>query len=307
MDPIQKRPDETTGLSQSPFVTSKTDCEQEIQFDQPTNEEVDFEKLEASIEKAIILGTAQFFIVAALIMAGCGLLIRLFGGTDGNTALYGFRSATLLLVLGLMASCENSNKSIGRIGYYLSLVSAVIFGLNFLRLGYKWFDPSVWWRITPLLAVTMGSSAMFAFYKVCSVRRDRAGVMIAVGSVAVASAAALRLNEGQGLAAVDSTYTITLFFLLIPIVMYRFRYSIFAFFREKIEFAPIAIAGLLIIAGTIKVTTTLQPQGVSASAIKALLPQDDPEMIDNQSKPDQEPVQDHEQPQTPDQTPDQPQ
>lgn len=289
MDPIQENQHETSKLARSPFVTVEdTDEARQIHFDQSTNEVENIEDLEASIEKAIILGTAQFIIIAALIMAGCGLLIRLLGGTHGNSAFDGFRSASVLLVLSLMASCENSNKSIGRLGYYLSLVAAVIFGLNFLRLGYKWFEPSVWWRIPPLLAVTMGSSAIFAFYKVCSVRRDNAGLLIAVGSAVIASAAAVRWNEGQGLSAIDSSYSITIFCILFVIVIFRFRYSIAEYIRQKLEFAPIAIAGLLIVAGAIKLTTTLQPQGAIANVIEALVAEDDPAKIDKETEPDKE-------------------
>ncbi len=287
MDPKSHNTDENSNLAQSPFVTSKTDTEQEIHYDQSINEVESFEEIEASIAKAIILGTAQFFIIAALIMAGCGLLLRLFGGVGDNSAIEGLSCATILLTLGLVASCENSNRAIGRIGYYLSLVATVFFGLNFLRLGYKWFEPSVWWRIAPLLAVTMGFSAIFAFYKVCSVRRDRAGLFIAIGSVVIALTAAVRWNAGQGLSGIDSTYTITIICLLIPMIIFRFRYLIAAFFRERLEFAPLFIVGLLIVAGAIKVNITLQPQGATAIIIESLVGEDDTAKTNIESAPEQ--------------------
>ena len=271
MEPIpQESKNKKRNRAQSPYVSIETNREQNIHFDQSTNEVENFEDLEASIEKAIILGTAQFIIIAALIMAGCGMLLRLFSSVGDNSTIEGLLCATILLTLGLMASCEKSNRAVGRLGYYLSLVAMVIFGLNFLRLGYKWFEPSMWWRIAPLLALSMGCSALFAFYKVCRARRDRSGLLIAIGSVAIASAAAVRWNDGQGLHAIDSSYTITVFCLLFTIVIFRFRDSIAALFRKGLEFAPVPIVGLLLVAGAIKITTTLQPQGAIANVIEAL-------------------------------------
>ena len=292
MNPIQENQDETPILAHSPLVNINTDEAQEIHFDQSTEKVDNFEDIEASIEKAIILGTAQFFIVAALIMAGCGMLLRLFAGIGESSTIQGLFSATILLTLGLMASCENSSRAIGRLGYYLSLVATVIFGLNFLRLGYKWFEPSMWWRIAPLLALIMACSPLFAFYKVCRVRRDRAGLFIAIGSVALASVAAVRWNEGHGLSAIDSSYTVTVFCLLFTIVIFRFRDSFTALFRRGLEFAPVPIVGLLLIAGAIKITTTLQPQGAVANVIEVLVGEDDPAKIDKETKPYKEQEQD---------------
>ena len=285
MEPIQQdSKNEMRNRDQSPIANIEKNREQEIHFDQSTIEVDSFEDIQASIEKAIILGTAQFFIIAALIMAGCGMLLRLLTGVGENSTIEGLLSATILLCLGLMASCENSSRAIGRLGYYLSLVATVIFGLNFLRLGYKWFEPSMWWRIAPLLALTMASSPLFAFYKVCRVRRDRAGLFIAIGSVAIASMAAVRWNEGQGLSAIDSSYTITVFCLLFTIVIFRFRDSFTALFRKGLEFAPVPIVGLLLVAGAIKITTTLQPQGAVANVIDALVAEDDPAKTDEETK-----------------------
>lgn len=292
MNPIQENQDETPTIAHSPLVNIESVSEQEIQYDQALQNVETKAESTSSISKDTILKSAQWIITAALIMAGCGMLLRLFAGVGENSTIEGLLSATILLSLGLMASCENSSRTIGRLGYYLSLVATVIFGLNFLRLGYKWFEPSMWWRIAPLLALTMASSALFAFYKVCRARRDRSGLLFAIGSVAIASAAAVRWNGGQGLHAIDSSYTVTVFCLLFTIVIFRFRDSIAAFVREKLEFAPVAIAGLLIAAGAIKITTTLQPQGAIANVIEALVAEDDPAKTDKETNPEREQEQD---------------
>lgn len=280
----KKKSYKATIPAQSPFVTIKSNQVQEIQWDltQP-----DLATKDNTQCKDVVHESSQLFITAALVIAGCGMLIKLFGGTINSIAFDGFRSATVLLVLGLIASCEKNNRIVGRFGYHLGLAAALIFGLNFLRLGYKWFEPSLWWNILPLLAVTMGCSALFAFYKVCRARRDRSGTIFAIGSAVIAVAATLRFNHEQGLSAIDSSYSITIFCLLIPLVIFRYRDSIVEFFREKVEFAPIAVAGLLIVAGAIKVTTTLQPQGATANVIETLLGEDDPAPVEIESEPDQ--------------------
>ena len=81
MEPIQQdSTNEMRNRDQSPIANIEKNREQEIHFDQSTIEVDSFEDIQASIEKAIILGTAQFFIIAALIMAGCGMLLRLLTG-----------------------------------------------------------------------------------------------------------------------------------------------------------------------------------------------------------------------------------
>lgn len=292
MDPIHNKPMAKQNLARSSFVAFKKEKVQEIHLDAPQQ---NTKAKKNCIPKESVL-SAHYFIIAAIIMAGCGLLLKFSGGTNDNIAFDGLRSAAILLALGLVASCENSNRAIGRLGYHLSLAAALIIGLNFLRLGYKWFEPSLWWEITPLLSVIMGCSALLAFYKVCSARRDRSGSLFAIGITAVAITAAVRWNEGQGLSAVDPAYSITIFCLLIPVVMFRFRESITAYFQEKVAFAPMAIAGLLIVAGAVKFSSNLLPQGAAANVIETLLGEDEPAPTENESPSNQEPELDQELP-----------
>ncbi len=229
----------------------------------------------------------RMFIGSGLLMVVCGLVLSLLGSTSGESAFDGLKSAAILLLFGLIASIGGPLRLLGWIGYYLGLAAVLIFGLNFARLGYKWFTPTSWYALAPLIACIMSASCLFSFYKICRARRDYFGAILAITATVAAVWYSGSWNDGRGLIAINPSYILALFLMLVGAAIWRFQTAMGVFFRdnlgEKIELAPIVLIGVFAVVGAIKLTGGVLPQGALAALQKVIWPTDEPAAAPGQS------------------------
>ncbi len=212
-------------------------------------------------------------------MGFCGLALSIIGSTSGESLFDGVCSAAILTLFGLLASFQNRPQLIGRIGYYFGLIAALVFGLNFARLGCKWFEPANWMALATPIALIMGGSSLFSFYKICRARREYVGASLAIGVAISCVFLSSVWNNGQGLIAIDSSYSVALFLVLVGAVVWRFQNAIVVFFREnlseKLELAPLVFVAVVAVAGAIKLTAIVLPQGALAALQEVIWPTDE--------------------------------
>ena len=211
----------------------------------------------------------RMLIGSGLLMGFGGLVLSIFGTTSGESLFDGVRSAAILMLFALLASFEDRPRLIGRIGYYLGLAAALVFGLNFARLGWKWFEPTSWFALSPLIAFIMGGSCLFSFYKICRARRDYVGAVLAISVTVGCVVLSASWNDGRGLIAINSSYSVALFLVLVGAAAWRFQTALIEFFQhhlsEKLELAPLALIAVFAVAGAIKLTWSVVPQGAMAT------------------------------------------
>ncbi len=223
----------------------------------------------------------RMLIGSALLMGFGGLTMSLLGTIAGESLFDGVQSAAILMFFALLASFEDRPRLIGRVGYYLGLAAALVFGLNFARLGWKWFEPTSWFAVTPPIAFIMGGSGLFSFYRICRARRDYVGAVLAI-SVAVACVVlSASWNDGRGLIAIDSSYSVALFLVFVGAAIWRFQTTLIEFFQrhlsDKMELAPVALIAVIAVAGAIKLTWSALPQGATATMKHLIWATDDVE------------------------------
>lgn len=211
----------------------------------------------------------RMLIGSALLMGFGGLVLSMLDTTSGESLFDGVRSAAILMLFALLASFEDRPRLIGRIGYYLGLAAALVFGLNFARLGWKWFEPTSWFALSPLIAFIMGGSCLFSFYKICRARRDYVGAVLAIIVTVGCVVLSASWNDGRGLIAINSSYSVALFLVLVGAAAWRFQTALIEFFRhhlsEKLELAPVVLIAVFAVAGAVKLTWSVVPQGAMAT------------------------------------------
>ncbi len=211
----------------------------------------------------------RMLIGSGLVMGFGGLAMSILGATSGESLFDGVQSAAILMLFALLASFEDRPRLIGRVGYYLGLAAALVFGLNFARLGWKWFEPTSWFALSPPIAFIMGGSCLFSFYKMCRARRDYVGALLAISVTVGCVVLSASWNDGQGLIAINAAYLVALFLVIVSAVAWRFQTALIKFFRrhlsEKLELAPVALIAVFAVAGTIKLTWGIVPQGAMAT------------------------------------------
>lgn len=218
---------------------------------------------------------------SGLLMGFGGLMLSILGATSGESPFDGLRSAAILLLFALLASFEDRPRLIGRVGYYLGLTAALLFGLNFARLGWKWFEPTSWFALSPPIAFIMGGSCLFSFYMICRTRRDYVGALLAISVTIGCVVLSASWNDGRGLIAINAAYFVALFLVLVGAVTWRFQTALIAFSRqhlsEKLELAPVALIAVLAVAGAVKLTWSALPQGAMATMKQLIWATDDDE------------------------------
>ncbi len=216
----------------------------------------------------------RMLIGSGLLMGFGGLVLSIIGEISGESLFDGVRSAAILMLFALLASFEDRPRLLGRVGYYLGLAAALVFGLNFARLGWKWFEPTSWFALSPPIALIMGGSCLFSFYKICRARREYVGALFAISVTVGCVVLSASWNDGRGLIAIDSSYSVALFLVLVGGAAWRFQTALLEFFRhhlsEKLELAPVALIAVFAVAGAIKLTWSVVPQGAMA-AVKQLI------------------------------------
>ncbi len=223
----------------------------------------------------------QMLIGSALTMGFGGLTMSVLGITSGESLFDGVQSAAILMLFALLASFEDRPRLIGRIGYYLGLAAALVFGLNFARLGWKWFEPTNWFALAPPIAFIMGGSGLFSFYKICRARRDYVGAVLAISVTVGCVVLSASWNDGQGLIAINSSYSVALFLVFVGAAVWRFQTALIEFFRhhlaDKLELAPVALIAMFAVAGAVKLTWSVVPQGAMATVKQLIWATDDVE------------------------------
>ncbi len=231
----------------------------------------------------------RMLIGSALVMGFGGLTMSLLGTIAGESLFDGVQSATILMFFALLASFEDRPRLIGRIGYYFGLAAALIFGLNFARLGWKWFEPTSWFAISPLIAFIMGGSGLFSFYKICRARRDYVGAVLAIIATIGCVVLSASWNDGQGLIAIKSSYSVALFLVFVGAAIWRFQTALIEFFErhlsEKMELVPVALIVVVALAGAIKLAWSALPQGATATMKQLIWATDDVETSTIQESP----------------------
>ncbi len=211
----------------------------------------------------------RMLIGSALLMGFGGLTMSLLGTIAGESPFDGVQSATILMFFALLASFEDRPRLIGRVGYYLGLAAALVFGLNFARLGWKWFEPTSWFAVSPPIAFIMGGSSLFSFYRICRARRDYVGALLAIIVTVGCVVLSASWNDGQGLIAIKSSYSVALFLVFVGAAIWRFQTALIEFFQrhlsDKMELAPMALIAVIAVAGVIKLTWSALPQGATAT------------------------------------------
>ena len=229
----------------------------------------------------------RMLIGSGLFMGFGGLILSILGSTSGESVFDGVRSAAILMLFALLASFEDRPRLIGLIGYYLGLCATLVFGLNFARLGWKWFEPSNWSALSPLIALIMGGSCLFSFYKICRSRREYVGGVLAIGVTVGWVVLGRAWNGGQGLIAIDSSYSVALFLVLVGAAIWRFQTAITTFFRdhlsEKLELAPIVLIAVFAVAGAIKLAGGVVPEGAMATLKNLIWATDEPAVAPQES------------------------
>lgn len=223
----------------------------------------------------------RILIGSALLMGFGGLVMSMLGATSGESLFDGVQSAAILMLFALLASFEDRPRLIGRIGYYLGLAAALVFGLNFARLGWKWFEPTNWFALAPPIAFIMGGSGLFSFYKICRARRDYVGAVLAISVTVGCVVLSSSWNDGQGLIAINSSYSVALFLVFVGAAVWRFQTALIEFFRhhlgDKMELIPVALIAVIAVAGAIKLTWSVLPQGAMAKVEQLIWAADDVE------------------------------
>lgn len=216
----------------------------------------------------------RMLIGSALTMGVGGLTMSVLGAIPGESLFDGVQSAAILMLFALLASFEDRPRLIGRVGYYLGLAAALVFGLNFARLGWKWFEPTSWFALSPPIAFIMGGSGLFTFYTICRARRDYVGAVLAISVTVGCVVLSASWNDGQGLIAINSSYSVALFLVFVGAAIWRFQTALIDFFRhhlaDKMELVPVALIAVIAVAGAIKLTWSALPQGATA-AMKQLI------------------------------------
>ena len=211
----------------------------------------------------------RMLIGSGLVLGVGGLVLSILGTTSGDSLFVGVRSAAILMLFALLASFEDRPRLLGRVGYYLGLAAALVFGLNFARLGWKWFEPTSWFALSPPIALIMGGSCLFSFYTICRARREYVGALLAISVTVGCVVLSASWNDGQGLIAINSSSTLALFVVLVGAAAWRFKTALIEFFRhhlgEKLELAPVALIAVFAVAGAIKLTWDVVPQGAMAT------------------------------------------
>ncbi|MCH8260689.1 MAG: hypothetical protein IIC46_10850 [Planctomycetes bacterium] len=223
----------------------------------------------------------RMLIGSALTMGFGGLTMSVLGTISGESLFDGVQSAAILMLFALLASFEDRPRLIGRVGYYLGLAAALVFGLNFARLGWKWFEPTNWFALAPPIAFIMGGSGLFSFYKICRARRDYVGAVLAISVTVACVVLSASWNDGQGLIGIDSSYSVALFLVFVGAAIWRFQTALIAFFRQhlsdKMELVPVALIAVIAVAGAIKLTWSVLPQGAMAKVEQLIWATDDVE------------------------------
>ena len=223
----------------------------------------------------------RMLIGSALLMGFGGLVLSILGTTSGDSIFDGLQSAAILMLFALLASFEDRPRLLGRIGYYLGLAAALVLGLNFARLGWKWFEPTNWFALSPPIAFIMGGSGLFTFYKICRTRRDYVGALLAISVTVGCVVLSASWNDGQGLIAINSSYSLALFLVLVGAAVWRFQTALIEFFRyhlaDKMELVPVALIAVIAVAGAVKLTWSALPQGAMATMKQLIWATDDDE------------------------------
>ena len=221
----------------------------------------------------------RMLIGSALLMGIGGLALSILGTTSGNSIFDGLQSAAILMLFALLASFGDRPRLLGRIGYYLGLAAALVLGLNFARLGWKWFEPTNWFALSPPIAFIMGGSCLFSFYKICRARREYVGALLAISVTVGCVVLSASWNDGRGLIAINAAYLVALFLVFVGAVAWRFQTALGVFFRdnlrEKLELAPIVLIAVFAVAGAIKLTGRVLPQDAMATLQNAIWPTDE--------------------------------
>ncbi len=216
----------------------------------------------------------RMLIGSALLMGFGGLTMSVLGTISGESLFDGVQSAAILMLFALLASFKDRPRLLGRVGYYLGLTAALVFGLNFARLGWKWFEPTNWFALSPPIAFIIGGSGLFCFFKICRARRDYVGALLAISVTIGCVVLSGSWNDGQGLIAINSSYWVALFLVLVGAAAWRFQTALIEFLRhhlsEKLELAPMALIAAFAVAGAIKLTWSVVPQGAMAT-VKQLI------------------------------------
>ncbi len=211
----------------------------------------------------------RMLIGSGLLLGLGGLLLSTLGTTSGQSLFDGVRSAAILMLFALLASFEDRPRLLGKIGNYLGLAAALVFGLNFARLGWKWYEPANWFALSPPIAFIMGGSCLFSFYKICRARRDYVGALLAIIITVGCVVLSASWNDGRGLLAINSSYSVALFLVLVGAAAWWFQTALIEFFRhhlgEKLELVPVALIAVFTVAGAIKLTWSVVPQGAVAT------------------------------------------
>ena len=223
----------------------------------------------------------RMLIGSALMMGFGGLAMSILGTISGESLFDGVQSAAILMLFALLASFEDRPRWIGRVGYYLGLAAALVFGLNFARLGWKWFEPTSWFALSPLIAFIMGGSGLFSFYKICRARRDYVGALLAISVTVGCVVLSASWNDGRGLIAINSSYSIAVFLVFVGAAVWRFQTALIEFFRhhlgDKMELIPVALIAVIAVAGVIKLTWSVVPQGAMATVRQLIWATDEDE------------------------------
>ncbi len=234
----------------------------------------------------------RMLIGSALLMGFGGLTMSLLGTIAGESLFDGVQSATILMFFALLASFEDRPRLIGRVGYYLGLAAALVYGLNFARLGWKWFEPTSWFAVSPPIAFIMGGSGLFSFYRICRARRDYVGAVLAISVTVGCVVLSASWNDGQGLIAIKSSYSVALFLVFVGAAIWRFQTALIEFFQrhlsDKMELAPVALIVVLAVAGATKLAWSVLPQGATAT-MKHLIwatDEDEPSTVQESPRPE---------------------